>query len=168
MKDYARTAVTPCGKKLTGYTATRNGVLVGVRGRPIGTLSNTGYMRVTIRGMDMMIHRIIAATFHGENTHMVVDHIDGNKLNNKADNLRWVTQKINTKDGNTGRYGKLSPTPVRNIDTGKIYRSTTQAGKDVGVANASIQRAAKGLGRTAAGYRWEYYREDDAQLELAL
>jgi len=168
MKDYARTAVTPCGKKLTGYTATRNGVIVGVRGRPIGTLNNAGYMRVKVRGMNMLVHRIIAATFHGENTHMVADHIDGNPLNNRADNLRWVTQKINTTDGDTGKYGNLSPKPVRNIDTGKIYRSTTQAGKDVGVANSSILRVAKGLGRTAAGYRWEFYREDDAQLELAL
>ena len=167
MKDYARTAITPCGKELTGYTATRNGVIVGARGRPIGALNNTGYMRVKIQGVNILVHRIIAATFHGENTHMVVDHIDGNKLNNRADNLRWATQKINATDGNTGGSNR-SPKPVRNIDTGKIYRSTQQAAKDVGVANTGILRVANGLARTAAGYRWEFYHEDDAQLELAL
>ncbi|MBN9020975.1 MAG: HNH endonuclease [Rhizobiales bacterium] len=44
-----------------------------------------------------VVHRIVATAFHGPgpSAEYVVDHIDTNRQNNRADNLRWVTRLEN-------------------------------------------------------------------------
>lgn len=44
-----------------------------------------------------VVHRIVATAFHGPGptSEYVVDHIDTNRLNNRPDNLRWVTRLEN-------------------------------------------------------------------------
>lgn len=43
------------------------------------------------------VHRIVATAFHGEqpSPEHVIDHIDTNRLNNRPENLRWVTRLEN-------------------------------------------------------------------------
>lgn len=60
-----------------------------------------GYYRLKIimddgNKMSMFIHRLVALTYlpNPENKEEV-NHIDGNKLNNKLSNLEWVTKKEN-------------------------------------------------------------------------
>lgn len=64
-----------------------------------GSLHKDGYIFVTLHGKQYPLHRLIAETFHFEtyNENLVVNHKDGNKQNNFADNLEWVTQKENIK-----------------------------------------------------------------------
>lgn len=44
------------------------------------------------------VHRVVATAFHGKipSVKHMVNHKDGNKRNNRADNLEWVTAKENT------------------------------------------------------------------------
>lgn len=46
------------------------------------------------------VHRIVATAYHGKqpSSGHVVDHIDTNRLNNRPDNLRWVTRLENILD----------------------------------------------------------------------
>ena len=62
-----------------------------------------GYLSVTIPyRKDCFIHRLVAETFiPNPGNKPCVDHIDGNKSNNRVENLRWATQKENTNNPNT-------------------------------------------------------------------
>lgn len=53
----------------------------------------TGYMNI---GSEV-VHRIAATAFHGEqpSEKHIVDHIDTNRRNNRAENLRWITRLDN-------------------------------------------------------------------------
>ena len=61
-----------------------------------GSKQKDGYIRVKIRGKSYPIHRIVAEVFvENKYNKPFVNHIDGNKQNNHADNLEWCTQKEN-------------------------------------------------------------------------
>ena len=64
-----------------------------------GSKHKDGYIFVTLHGKQIPLHRIVAKLFHGQDYQegLVVNHIDGNKQNNFADNLEWVTQSDNIK-----------------------------------------------------------------------
>lgn len=64
-----------------------------------GSIHSDGYVFVTLHGEQIALHRLIAKTFHRDSYHnnLVVNHIDGNKQNNFADNLEWVTQQENVQ-----------------------------------------------------------------------
>ena len=51
----------------------------------------TGYM---ILAGNIRVHQVVCTAFHGSEPepHMVVDHIDTNRCNNRPENLRWLTR----------------------------------------------------------------------------
>ncbi len=61
-------------------------------------LGNHGYLTVSPsldgRNRRKTVHRLVAEAFCGVSK-LTVDHVDGNKLNNRADNLEFVTKREN-------------------------------------------------------------------------
>ncbi len=64
-------------------------------GRPAGTPHIMGYRSIHIDGRNYLAHRLAWFLHYGVWPSKGLDHIDGNKLNNRIDNLRDVVQKIN-------------------------------------------------------------------------
>lgn len=83
----------------SGYEIRSDGQIIGPRGKPLKYhVSNAGYYRVWIRGKNRSVHRLVAqAWVENPDAKPHVNHKDGDKLNNCADNLEWVTQSENQK-----------------------------------------------------------------------
>ncbi|WP_440972015.1 HNH endonuclease [Megamonas funiformis] len=78
-----------------------------------GTVYNTGYkmVRLTIEGKKKgyAIHRLVAQTFIPNPDNLpVVNHKDGNKLNNHMNNLEWVSQSKNRQHAIQTKISKLA------------------------------------------------------------
>lgn len=54
-----------------------------------------GYAFVSVKGKKLLAHRLAWALTHGECPKMHIDHIDGNKANNRISNLRICTHNQN-------------------------------------------------------------------------
>jgi hypothetical protein len=62
---------------------------------------STGYINIQLRKNNIpltkRVHRLVAETFIPNlDNKPIVNHIDGNKKNNRVDNLKWVTYSENT------------------------------------------------------------------------
>ena len=94
--DYDKEIWKEIGK--TGYEVSDLGRIR--RGDRIlaGSYHSDGYIFMTIKGDQIPIHRFVANAFIPNPDHLPeVNHKDGNKMNNSASNLEWVTSSENSK-----------------------------------------------------------------------
>lgn len=84
------------------YVITIDGVVTNTKTGRVRktTLVGAGYESLRIVGKNYTIHRLVANAFLPSPTRddCVVDHIDRNKLNNHASNLRWVSRSENAQN----------------------------------------------------------------------
>jgi len=69
------------------------------KGRELSLFKTTeGYLRVKLNNKSFMIHSLVAKFILGDRPKdYVVNHIDGNKINNRPSNLEYVTIAENIK-----------------------------------------------------------------------
>lgn len=77
----------------------RNMVLATIRSGVLGTT-----LYVEGKRYQRAVHRLVAIAFiNNPENKPQVDHIDGNKQNNKVSNLRWCTNEENQGNGSTSK-----------------------------------------------------------------
>ena len=162
-------------KQKTYFCGTNNGTKRVLEERLIVGEQVKGYRRVALwdnkKYKRVFVHRLVAQAFipNPENKPQI-DHIDGNPLNNKVDNLRWATAKENMNNpisikrksiaakGNhmTGRFGALhhNSKKVKCVETGTVYGGIAEAGRQTGIKH--ISNVCCGARKTAGGYHWQY------------
>lgn len=163
-------------RKIDGfpYSVTIDGVVRNDRTGQIRklTVSNSGYYCVKLwnggKGKNCFVHRLVAAAFvPNPDCKPEVNHIDGNKANNTASNLEWVSGAENKRHCREV-LGKINRNPnaeaahnackkrVRCLETGSEYESITSAAKAVGVTQGSLSAHLLGHNRRCRGMQFEY------------
>lgn len=81
------------------------------KGDVFGTVSGKGYFRASFNSKSWYVHRMVWLLHYGQiDDDLQIDHIDGNKQNNKLSNLRLVTacenqQNLRTVNSSSGHKG---------------------------------------------------------------
>ena len=75
----------------------------GYPGREPGTVAKNGYRRIGIDGTAYAAHRLAWFYVHNEWPGDMLDHINGNRLDNRIANLRVVTNKVNQQNQRSAR-----------------------------------------------------------------
>ena len=85
-----------------------------------GSKEAHGYLLGSIGGKSYRVHRVICEAFHDNpDNKPTVDHIDRNRSNNRADNLRWATAK-EQRDNSSAVINRL-PYSARQCENRPVY-----------------------------------------------
>jgi len=64
-----------------------------------GAITKVGYRVVSVGSQKLYVHRLVAEAFHGtpqdDMAYKTVNHLNGDKLDNRPENLQWATYKTN-------------------------------------------------------------------------
>lgn len=79
-----------------------------VVGEVVGSPAKNGYLRITVDGVRVLAHRAAMLYVYGVMPPNDVDHIDGDRQNNRIANLRHATRSENMQNERKGRRGSSS------------------------------------------------------------
>lgn len=141
------------------YQASSLGRIRGVvSGKIKDTVVKSGYLCVGIKVIGTKtvstpyVHRLVATAFFGPSD-LEVDHIDCDHMNNRLDNLEYVTRRENYL--RAVRTGVTShPKSVARSD-GRTYESIKQCARDNGCQTVDIRKVLTGKRKTLHGFTFK-------------
>ena len=118
-----------------------------------------GYVTIVLsknrKQLSHRVNRLVAKAFlDNPKNFPEVHHMDHNKLNNKLDNLKWVSHSDNLKECfDKGFHSGVRPVGCySNGILVKKYSSVSEAAKDY----SNVQRALRKIIKPKSGYDWVY------------
>ena len=113
------------------------------------------------------VHKLVAEAFIPNPDNLpTIDHIDRNRKNNFAENLRWADYL--SQSSNRNNWGADVKNKVICVETKEIFSNALDAARwivdqDLSISSAGeiakrIRYLCRGMGgNTAYGYHWEFY-----------
>jgi hypothetical protein len=124
--------------------------------------SNNGYYYVSFKNKKYFIHRLLALAFiPNPEGKPYINHKNGNKRDNRVDNIEWCTQQENTYHSvytlnNTTNFGKK---PVNVFKDGALVfeaKTVRQAAAFVNGTHTRVIGVCRGLRNHHKGYIFKY------------
>lgn len=134
---------------------------------PVHPGGDRGYLYVGLGRAKFRLNRVVAAAFIGPSpAGAEVNHIDGDKLNNRADNLEYLTGNANMKHasergllcrGSDCHFSKFTETDVRDVfELKRSGNSTRGIAARYGVTHHSVQKIIDGRSWGHLGLAQQY------------
>ena len=131
--------------------------------------TNNGYQRVNAGPRtcpSRLVHRLMADTWiDNPNHYEEVNHINGDKDDNRVENLEWVTRSQNIRHAfRTGlkkHTGGRKATPIRIVETDEVYESIHECARRIGGTPSGIADCLAGRQSTHRGSHFEYVKEEE-------
>lgn len=128
--------------------------------------NNSGYLQVSVpweKGVTTStVHRLVAETFLGYQENKEVDHIDGNKLNNRVSNLRWISHENNCQNPLSRKgTGSCIWKDIRAVDKETsecfYFKDLKEVSKFLNLTSKGWKGAIIRCMRKEGGYAYGYY-----------
>ena len=146
-----------------GYQVSNTGRVRSLKRHKMLTLrkQHKGYLQVHLRvgGKDVVpkVHRLVATAFiPNPNNLPQINHINGDKTDNRVENLEWCTNGQNLKHSYDVLGRKPFTKAVVCVEQNKVYVSADEAHKLLDIDDSCITKCCKGKRQTAGGYHWRY------------
>ena len=104
------------------------------------------------------VHCLVMRAFNPlmNKKNLEIDHKDRNRLNNKLNNLEWVTHIENIHRRSNVNYYSI---PVIDLDTKEIFKSETLASQSVGGNKGNaVHRVCVGKRKHYKGHKFAFYK----------
>lgn len=122
-----------------------------------------GYILLSINGIRIVAHRLIWMYMEGHFPDKLIDHIDGNTINNKWNNLRLSNKKENGRNSKLSKRNKLGVKGVTYCKRDKNYRTHCVIdGKQIFLGRyLTIEEASKVYEKFSKEHFGEFYRNPE-------
>lgn len=115
------------------------------------------YLRKDKKSTRFHVHRLVAQVFVNGNG-SDVNHKNGTKTDNRADNLEWCSRSENVKHATrvlgVGKTRKIAQYDRRGNYI-KTWANAYEVQEDLGINHGNINSCVNKHRKTAGGYRWE-------------
>lgn len=163
-------------KQIEGYEnyfVSNTGLVINTKSGRLLKPKNTydGYCEIRLykdkdNSKCVRVHRLVALAFVPNPDDLeTIDHINGNKKDNRAENLRWLSRYDNLKrfwDEQATEEQKTrlaNRKPVKCLENGVVYDSIKQAAEELGLNRASLVAALTKKTNKLHGYHFELVKE---------